>query len=151
MDTTTNDLTNDLTSKTATSETASAAGAVGLWHTLAFRDAPAMTAWLRAVGFEEHATYRDEEDDAVVVHAEWLWPGGGGIMFGSVREGAAVDNPGGSAAYLVTADPDAFVERAVAAGGTVLLPVVEQPYGGRGGSVADPEGNHWSVGSYQPG
>lgn len=23
--------------------------------------------------------------------------------------------------------------------------------GGRGGSVRDPEGNHWSFGSYQPG
>ena len=42
------------------------------------------------------------------------------------------------------------VERAVAAGATVLREVVDQDYGGRGGSVADPEGNHWSFGSYQP-
>jgi len=131
--------------------TTSAAASVRLWHAMVFHDATAMAAWLRAVGFVEHATYRDEGDDAVVVHAEWLWPGGGGIMFGSVREGAAVDNAGRSAAYLVADDPDAVVERAVAAGGALLRPVVEQPFGGRGGTVADPEGNHWSVGSYQPG
>jgi len=28
--------------------------------------------------------------------------------------------------------------------------MVDQDYGGRGGSVEDPEGNHWSFGSYQP-
>ena len=28
--------------------------------------------------------------------------------------------------------------------------LVDQEYGGRGGSVADPEGNHWSFGDYQP-
>ena len=133
------------------SEMQSAAAEVRLWHTLSFRDATTMMSWLREVGFVEHATYRDEADESVVVHAEWLWPGGGGIMFGSVRDGAVVDNAGRSAAYLVTDDPDGVVERAVAAGATVLQSVVEQPYGGRGGSVADPEGNHWSVGSYQPG
>jgi uncharacterized glyoxalase superfamily protein PhnB len=84
------------------------------------------------------------------VHAEWLWPGGGGVMFGFEREDAAVSNAGCSAAYLVTDAPDDVFERAVAAGATVLRPMVEQDYGGRGGSVSDPEGNHWSFGSYQP-
>lgn len=27
---------------------------------------------------------------------------------------------------------------------------IDQDHGGRGGSVLDPEGNHWSFGSYQP-
>lgn len=120
------------------------------WQSLAFRDAEAMIGWLSAVGFVEHATYRDEADPAVVVHAEWLWPEGGGIMFGSLREGGVVRNVGGSAAYLVTADPDAVFDRAVAAGASVVRPMVEEDYGGRGGSVEDPEGNHWSFGSYQP-
>ena len=123
---------------------------IRLWHTMSFRDADAMIAWLGAVGFVEHATYRDEADPAVVVHAEWLWPGGGGIMFGSDRDDGAVRNTGHSAAYLVDPDPDAVFDRAVAAGATVLRPMVDQDYGGRGGSVADPEGNHWSFGSYQP-
>lgn len=121
-----------------------------LWHTMSFRDADAMIAWLSAIGFVEHATYRDDADPGVVVHAEWLWPGGGGLMFGSLRPGGAVTNVGGSAAYLVTDDPDDVFRRAVEAGATVQLEMVDQDYGGRGGSVIDPEGNHWSFGSYQP-
>ncbi len=87
------------------------------WQTMSFRDADAMIAWLSAIGFVEHATYRDEADPSVVEHAEWLWPGGGGIMFGSQRPDGAVTNVGGSAAYLVVDDPDAVFDRAVAAGG----------------------------------
>lgn len=121
-----------------------------LWHTMTFADAEKMMAWLAAIGFAEHATYRDDQDPSVVAHAEWLWPGGGGIMFGSQRPGGAVDNIGRSAAYLVTDDPDAVFARAVEAGATVERELVDQDYGGRGGSVADPEGNHWSFGSYQP-
>jgi uncharacterized glyoxalase superfamily protein PhnB len=126
------------------------AAEIKLWHSMAFAEADRMIAWLRAIGFTEHATYRDETDAAVVVHAEWLWPGGGGLMFGSQRPGGAVDNVGRSAAYLVTDDPDAVFEAAVNAGATVERDIVDQDYGGRGGSVTDPEGNHWSFGSYQP-
>ncbi|GAA4363804.1 VOC family protein [Nocardioides caricicola] len=126
------------------------AAEVRLWHTMSFRDADAMIAFLSAIGFVEHATYRSETDPSVVEHAEWLWPGGGGLMFGSLREGGAVTNVGGSAAYLVADDPDAVFDRAVEAGATVLRAMVDQDYGGRGGSVEDPEGNHWSFGSYQP-
>ena len=121
-----------------------------LWHTFSVRDADAMMVWLRAIGFTEHATYRDEQDPSVVVHAEWAWPGGGGIMFGSERDDSAISGTGPAAAYLVTDDPDAAFEAAVAAGATVARAMVEQDYGGRGGSVTDPEGNHWSFGSYQP-
>jgi uncharacterized glyoxalase superfamily protein PhnB len=125
------------------------AATVGLWPALQFRDADAMTAWLRAIGFTEHATYRD--DAGRVVHAEWLWPGGGGIMFGAVRDDSPLQPAGSGAAYLVTSDPDAVFDAAVAAGATVERAMVDQDYGGRGGSVRDPEGNHWSFGSYQPG
>lgn len=126
------------------------AAEIKLWHTMSFRDADAMIAWLSAIGFVEHATYRDQDDPSVVVHAEWLWPGGGGLMFGSQRPDGAVSNVGGSAAYLVTDDPDDVFRRAVEAGASVVREMVDQDYGGRGGSVADPEGNHWSFGSYQP-
>ena len=123
---------------------------VKLWPSMSFADCDVMMGWLRAVGFADHATYRDEHDPSVVVHAEWLWPGGGGIMFGSERDDGGVHNTGRSAAYLVTDDPDAVFDKAVTAGGTVVRPMVEQDYGGRGGTVADPEGNQWSIGSYQP-
>ena len=76
------------------------------------------------------------------MHGEMRWPGGGGIMFGSHREGNdVVSPPGHSAAYLVTDDPDKVFTAAVEAGGTVRREMVDQDYGGRGGSVADPEGN----------
>jgi len=117
---------------------------------MTFTDVEAMMRWLTAVGFTEHATHRDERDPSVVVHAEWLWPPGGGVMFGSPRPDGAIDNAGHSATYLVTPEPDAVFERAVAAGATVERPMVDQDYGGRGGSVVDPEGNHWSFGDYQP-
>ena len=123
------------------------ASGVKLWQAMSFRDADSMMAWLSAVGFIEHATYRDEQGE--VVHAEWLWPGGGGIMFGADTNGI-VHNVGGSATYLVCDDPDAHFDKSVAAGATVVREMVDQDYGGRGGSVEDPEGNQWSFGSYQP-
>jgi len=128
------------------------AGTVRLWPSMAFRDVDRMISWLTAVGFREHAAYRDEQDPSVVVHAEYVWPGGGaGLMFGSYREGNDLNKePGRGAAYLVVDDPDAVFEKAVAAGATVIRPMVDEDYGGRGGSVADPEGNVWSFGNYQP-
>jgi hypothetical protein len=77
---------------TDTTSTTSRAGAVRLWVTMAFRDTDTMIDWLGAIGFTEHATFRD--DDGSVVHAEWLWPGGGGIMFGAVREDSPLHEPG---------------------------------------------------------
>lgn len=121
-----------------------------LWHTFSVRDADVMMTWLRAIGFTEHETHRDEKDPSVVVHAEWAWPGGGGIMFGSDRVDSAIAGTGPAAAYLVTEDPDRAFDAAVAGGATVVRAMVDQDYGGRGGSVLDPEGNHWSFGSYQP-
>ncbi|MFE6650103.1 VOC family protein, partial [Nocardioides sp. NPDC057772] len=79
-----------------------------------------------------------------------LWPGGGGLMFGQVRKDGGIKNTGVSSAYLITDDPDAVFDKAVAAGATVDRPMVDQDYGGRGGTVIDPEGNSWSFGSYQP-
>ncbi|MEU0316272.1 VOC family protein [Nocardioides sp. NPDC006273] len=117
------------------------------WQSMAFQDAEAMMTWLRAIGFVEHATYRE---DGIVVHAEWLWPAGGGLMFGQVRDEGVLKATGGSSAYLIDDDPDTLFDKAVAAGATVVRPMVDQPYGGRGGTVTDPEGNSWSFGSYQP-
>lgn len=124
---------------------------VRYWQTMTFRDADAMMAWLGKVGFTEHATHRSKSDPSVVEHAEWLWPGGGGIMFGSVREGSVgAAAPGAATAYLVTDSPDEVFDAAVAAGATVVRPMHDEDYGGRDGVVRDPEGNLWSFGSYQP-
>lgn len=122
------------------------------WQTLAVRDAEQMTRWLTSIGFTEHATYRDEDDPTVVVHAEWIRDGGGGLMFGTVRDDSVGSTvPGSSACYLVVDDPDAVFDAAVAAGASVEQAMRDQDYGGRGGTVRDPEGNAWSFGDYQPG
>lgn len=53
---------------------------------------------------------------------------------------------GGTVRLLLTvADPDEAVERAVAAGATLVAPVTDQ-HGWRLGRIADPYGHHWEVG-----
>jgi len=43
-------------------------------------------------------------------------------------------------------DPDSVQARAVAAGGTEMFAVADQPYGLRQGRVVDPFGHHWLIG-----
>ena len=124
---------------------------VGLWPTLSFRNAEAMISWLKAVGFTDHALYRDESDPSVVTHAEMLWPSGGGVMFGSHYDNPEwPSRPGTGSTYLVTDDVDGVFKAAVAGGAKVLREPRDEDYGGRGAVVFDPEGNLWSFGSYQP-
>jgi PhnB protein len=47
---------------------------------------------------------------------------------------------------MVAEDPDAAFDRAVAAGGKVVRPVENQPYGWRVGRIVDPFGHHWEIG-----
>lgn len=69
--------------------------------------------------------------------------------------GGALSQPAGAANIYLTVGSDEAVdaawERAVAAGATTVLAPEDQPYGGRNATVTDPEGNHWSIGSYHPG
>lgn len=58
------------------------------------------------------------------------------------------ESVGGATArmLLVVADPDAVVDRAVAAGATEIQPVGEE-HGWRLGRIADPFGHHWEIGT----
>lgn len=120
-----------------------------IFPALRYRDAPAAIEWLgRAFGFEPR-TVVDGEGGAVA-HAE-LVLGNAMIMLGSVREGDAyAPPPGGGAAYVVVDDPDAHHERARAAGAEIVRELADTDYGSREYSARDPEGNHWSFGTYQP-
>ena len=51
---------------------------------------------------------------------------------------------------LVVDDPDALWARVVAAGGRVIFPLGDQPYGMRQGRIADPAGHHWLIGKNLP-
>ncbi len=124
---------------------------IGTWPTLTFTDADTGIAWLRAVGFTEKEIHRDPDDPTVVLHAEMLWPGGGGVMFGSHRPNPDwPTEPGHGAAYLVTDDVDRVFAAALDAGAKPLREPRDEDYGGRGATVTDPEGNLWSFGTYAP-
>jgi uncharacterized glyoxalase superfamily protein PhnB len=122
--------------------------AAQVWPTLRARDARALIKFLvEAFGFEETAVYGE---GARVDHAQLSWPEGGGIMLGSVREGAnSASDAGAFGAYVVTADPDALYKRAKEAGAEITSEMEETDYGSRGFSARDPEGNRWSFGTYR--
>ena len=120
-----------------------------VWPTLGARDARGLIRFLvDAFGFEETVVYGEGEH---VHHAELSWPAGGGIMLGSARDNddSWPLRPGTFAAYVVTDDPDELFARATAAGATVLREPNDTDYGSRDFAVTDPEGNHWSFGTYR--
>ena len=51
--------------------------------------------------------------------------------------------------HLYVEDVDAFCDRAVRAGATLLRPVADQFYGDRSGSLRDPYGHLWSVATHK--
>jgi len=125
---------------------------------LRYRDAHKTIAWLCDVfGFERHLIVDGE--NGTVAHAE-LALDGAMIMLGSVRGGSPYgdmlvqpDEIGGrqtQTIYLVVADADAVHARALNAGAAIVIPLVDEDYGGRGFTCRDPEGHVWSVGTYDP-
>jgi len=50
--------------------------------------------------------------------------------------------------HIFVPDVDAFVDRAVAAGAKVTMPVADMFWGDRYGKIEDPFGHHWSVGTH---
>ena len=46
---------------------------------------------------------------------------------------------------LMVADPDAVMEKAIAAGATVLSPMQDYDYGYRQGDIRDPFGHQWMI------
>ncbi len=120
----------------------------GVWPTLRASDARGLIKFLtEALGFEATVVYADGD---TVHHAELAWPPGGGVMLGSARpdDPHAVTRPGGFSAYVVTSDPDTLHARAVAHGAKVTMEPYDTDYGSRDFAIADPEGNHWSFGTY---
>jgi len=124
---------------------------------LRYRDAHAAIDWLcNVLGCTRHAVYPGPGNS--VGHAE-LVLGGGMIMLGSEKDdeyGKCFKPPselGGMetrTAYVVVADADAAYARARTAGGEIVRPIQDTPYGSREFSVRDPEGHTWSVGTYDP-
>jgi len=51
--------------------------------------------------------------------------------------------------HLYVADADAVIERAVALGARILLPIKDQFYGDRSGSIADPFEHAWTIATHK--
>lgn len=103
------------------------------------------------LGFAETLVVPGEDD--TIAHAQLDWPGGGGVMFGTYRpDGEYQREPGTQGVYLVTDDAglDAIAQRAQAegSGARILRPLGAPEQGGRDLTVADPEGNLWTIGTY---
>lgn len=121
-----------------------------VWPTLRAADALTLIRFLvDVVGFEETAVF---SDGSTVQHAQLSWPLGGGIMLGSARpdpDDAWPLRPGTFGAYVVVDDPDARYRRIVAAGADITQELHDSDHGSRDFAIRDPEGNHWSFGTYR--
>jgi len=124
--------------------------------TLRYADAPAMLDWLcRVFGFQPHLVV--EDGSGGIAHAQ-LTLGDGMIMLGSHRDDgfgklqstAALLGGNSQSPYLVVEQVDAIADKARAAGAEILRAPQDEPYGGRGCSLRDPEGYLWNIGSYDP-
>ncbi|MEU7867463.1 VOC family protein [Dactylosporangium sp. NPDC049140] len=120
-----------------------------VWPTLRATDARALITFLvDAFGFVEVAAYGEGN---LIMHAELAWPEGGGIMLGSDRQDGSKWSlkPGSFGCYVVTAEPDALLAQARAAGAEITQELEDTDYGSRGFAARDPEGNLWSFGTYR--
>ena len=104
----------------------------------------------KAFGAEERS--RLEGPDGKVAHAE-LAIGGAALMIGEETPAWGAFGPKslkGSPVtiHLYVGDVDAVVERAVKAGAKVTMPVADQFWGDRYGTLEDPFGHRWGVATH---
>jgi len=124
-------------------------GAVpAVWTTLTYRDPQAALAFLTsAFGFTERAVHAEGER---LVHVELTFTGPAGTAVGGLMFGVGGDPKriGNGCVHVVTDEPDALFERAVAGGATVVRSPEDTGYGSRQFIVLDPEDNLWSFGTW---
>jgi uncharacterized glyoxalase superfamily protein PhnB len=123
-----------------------------IYLSLRYRDPAAAIEWLaEAYGFTEKERHADA--DGEIRHAELYAPGGGIVMLGTEPGGSDPvwgGHAGMSWAYISVTDPDGLHDRAKAAGAEIIRDLTDTDYGSREFSSRDPEGNHWSFGTYAP-
>ena len=124
----------------------------------------ALTPYLTVRGGEAAIAFYEKAFGAVLV-LKLTMPGGGiahaemkigdsSFMFGDENPDWGMKSPltlGGTATGLMiyVDDCDAAFEKALAAGATVDRPMEDQFYGDRSGSVVDPSGHKWTLGTHQ--
>ena len=90
--------------------------------------------------------------DGTIMHAE-IRIGNSIVMMGEEYPDWKVLSPqslGGTPVFLhiYTDDVDKFFEKAIAAGCTAIMPVMDQFWGDRYGQLGDPFGHRWSVATH---
>jgi len=112
----------------------------------------------KAIEFYKHAFNATEllrmpGPDGRIMHAEVKLGDSVVMLADEVPEmGYRAPGPDGGASvslYLYVPDVDATVDRAVAAGARVTRPIADQMYGDRNGTLVDPFGHVWSVGTHK--
>jgi uncharacterized glyoxalase superfamily protein PhnB len=130
----------------------------GAIPTMVYKDANAAIEFLTtALGFEEFAVYRGENDN--VAHAQ-LKLGKAMIMLSSYSPsspfGKMISTPkeangmNTQSAYIIIDNVDKHYQNAKANGAKIVMDIKDEDYGGRGYSCKDPEGFIWNFGSYNP-
>jgi PhnB protein len=112
----------------------------------------------RAIDFYKQAfgaTERGRMDgpDGKIAHAEIQF-GDSVVMFSDQFEQSTCKPPkelGGTSAamFVYVDDVDAFVDRAVEAGATVVSPVEDMFWGDRFGKLSDPFGHEWQIATHK--
>jgi len=118
---------------------------------LRYDDANEAIRWLHeAFGITEHFVVRD--DAGRVEHARLAWRGS--IVMLSDASDDVHNLPQRHGSISMTAESaqqvDEVFARAVAAGAKVIQPLTDTSYGSHAFTVADYEGNHWHLGTYDP-
>lgn len=112
-----------------------------------------------AFGFERKAVFLMEDNPNAVQHAQLVWADRMVMVytiadteFVRLAPMKTVKQAGGVTVglYLIVDEVDAHAARARAAGAEIILGPEDKPYGGRGYTARDPEGNVWSFGNYDP-
>jgi PhnB protein len=117
---------------------------------LMVRDAARAIAFYRdAFGAQE--TMRFDGPNGRIAHAEVTIGDSHVMLADETPEFAGPQTLGGAGMSLMlyVDDVDATFARAVAAGATVRRPVADQFYGDRVGTLADPFGHVWSIGTHR--
>lgn len=119
-----------------------------LFPSFRYRDADAAIRWMTETLGGRLLQRVDGGGGVAVAHAE-VEVAGGIVMLGSERGGEPAPRAP-QLIYVVVDDPDAWHARAVEHGAEVLMGLVDTDYGSRDFALVDPEGNHWSFGTYSP-
>jgi uncharacterized glyoxalase superfamily protein PhnB len=119
-----------------------------IWASVVSDNALRLRDWLLALGFTEDLMIPGDEDGRIH-HCQMDWPEGGRILLSSTGERSTPCRPGTSSLHVVTAEPDAVMERALALGAPIVEPIKDQTdYPSRDVKIADPDGNHWTFATF---